>query len=360
MANEINQLAAVITCHAFNADRSRVALCPNNNEVHVFGRAQGGGWGLESVLKEHDQTVLGLDWAPNTDRIVSCSQDRNAYVWTQADGKWQPILVVLRINRAATCVKWSPQENKFAVASGAKVVSVCHFEEEGNWWISKHIKKHRSTVLTLDWHPNNYLLATGSSDFKARVFSAYIKGVDKAPPAASGSGAFGGKVGPFGELLAELDQCQGWVHAVAWHPAGNLLAFAGHDARLALADCAAAPPAVSVLRAPSLPYLGLLWTSASQLLAVGHEPNPQLYALQGNRLALGAKLDKPEEKKAAAADAKAIFQAREKTGQDARDQSLGTKHQNSIKTVTAFEGAAGACSQVATSGIDGKLIIWAL
>ena len=29
-------------------------------------------------------------------------------------------LVLLRINRAATCVRWSPEENKFAVGSGAR------------------------------------------------------------------------------------------------------------------------------------------------------------------------------------------------------------------------------------------------
>ena len=49
-------------------------------------------------------------------------------------------------------------------------------------WVSKHIKKPiRSTVLTLDWHPNNVLLACGCADFKARVFSAYIKDVDEKP-----------------------------------------------------------------------------------------------------------------------------------------------------------------------------------
>ena len=36
------------------------------------------------------------------------SQDRNAYVWTFTDSKWKPALVILRINRAATIVKWSP------------------------------------------------------------------------------------------------------------------------------------------------------------------------------------------------------------------------------------------------------------
>ena len=51
-----------------------------------------------------------------------------------------------------------------------------------NRWVSKHIKKPiRSTVLSLDWHPNNVLLACGCADFKARVFSAYIKDVDDKP-----------------------------------------------------------------------------------------------------------------------------------------------------------------------------------
>ncbi len=61
---------------------------------------------------QHDQVVSGLDWAPQTNRIVSCSHDRNAYVWTLEAEGWKPVLSVLRINRAATHVKWSPQENK--------------------------------------------------------------------------------------------------------------------------------------------------------------------------------------------------------------------------------------------------------
>jgi WD40 repeat protein len=62
-------------------------------------------------LKEHDeaQIVTGIDWAPKTNRIVTCSQDRNAYVWKFENGVWTPTLVILRITRAATNVKWSPQ-----------------------------------------------------------------------------------------------------------------------------------------------------------------------------------------------------------------------------------------------------------
>ena len=67
--------------------------------------------------------------------------------------------MILRINRAAITVKWSPDGKKFAVGSGAKCVPVCHYEEANDWWISKMIKKHKSTVVALDWHPNNQIVS---------------------------------------------------------------------------------------------------------------------------------------------------------------------------------------------------------
>jgi hypothetical protein len=35
-AGGVHQLAQCITCHAWNADLSMVAVCPNNNEVHIY------------------------------------------------------------------------------------------------------------------------------------------------------------------------------------------------------------------------------------------------------------------------------------------------------------------------------------
>ena len=91
---------------------------------------------------------------------------------------------MLRIKRAATVVRWSPNEDKFAVGSGDRMISVCYFEKVQNWWLSLHIKKPKSTVTCLDWHPNNILLGCGSTDFKARIFVSFIKGVDNpdSPP----------------------------------------------------------------------------------------------------------------------------------------------------------------------------------
>ncbi len=40
-------------------------------------------WEETAVLEQHDLRVSGLDWAPKSNRIVTCSADRNAYVWVQ-------------------------------------------------------------------------------------------------------------------------------------------------------------------------------------------------------------------------------------------------------------------------------------
>lgn len=89
------------------------------------------GW-LQPSASSHP---TGIDWAPESNRIVTCGTDRNAYVWTLKGRTWKPTLVILRINRAARCVRWAPQENKFAVGSGSRVISICYFEQENDWWV---------------------------------------------------------------------------------------------------------------------------------------------------------------------------------------------------------------------------------
>jgi actin related protein 2/3 complex subunit 1A/1B len=193
MATQVQDLSQPITGHAFSADRTQVVVCENSNEAAIYDAKS---YEKLHALAEHDKLITSVDWAPRSNRIVTCSQDRNAYVWNQAqDGSWKPTLVLLRLNRSATCVKWSPTETKvrfqglpemrptwhqFAVGSGARTIAVCSFDEESDWWVAKQLKKPlRSTVLSIDWHPNGVLLAAGSADSKARVFSAFLKGDDK-------------------------------------------------------------------------------------------------------------------------------------------------------------------------------------
>ncbi|ETV98511.1 hypothetical protein, variant [Aphanomyces invadans] len=221
-----------ITCHAWNQDRSKVAICPNTNEIWIYSNCHApdaSQWRKEAVLTEHDMVVSGLDWSPVHDMLVSCSHDRSAFVWKYepSERKWKPSLVVLRITRAAMTVKWSPDGKKFAVGSSAKCVSVCYYVQADNWWISKVIKKHKSTVVDVDWHPNSQLLLTASTDMQCRVFAAYISDVDGSPDA----GPFAA-MAPFGEVMAEFDNANAWVNAAVWSPSGTRLAFAGHGSSI--------------------------------------------------------------------------------------------------------------------------------
>ena len=124
--------------------------------------------------------------------------------------------------------------------SAIRAIAICSFDPEGDWWVSRLLKKPiRSTVLSVDWHPNNVLLAAGSADMKARVFSAYIKDVDKRcvvpslfqwPPYSQlvrpGPCVWGDKF-PFNTVCAEYtSHAGGWVHSVGFSPSGDVLAFA--------------------------------------------------------------------------------------------------------------------------------------
>nr|CAG4648643.1 EOG090X05RK [Polyphemus pediculus] len=348
-----------ITCHAWNRDRTKLAISPNSSEVHIY-QYERGEWKIEEILQEHDLKVTGIDWAPETNRIVTCSADRNAYVWTQSDeGKWKPTLVLLRINRAATCVRWSPLENKFAVGSGARLISVCYFEKENDWWVSKHIKKPiRSTVTCLDWHPNNVLLSAGSTDFKVRVFSAYIKEIEDRPQPTS----WGSKM-PLGQMMAEFSNSTtgagGWVHSVNFSSSGDRVAWVGHDSSISVAD-ASKGMSISVIRTDFLPFLACLWVSENAIVAAGHGCCPLLFSVdEQSKVQYAGKLDSSQKKEASGISAMKKFQSLDRQARtESNDTSLGTLHQNAITSIYLHSGTKSEATKFSTSGIDGQLAIW--
>jgi len=398
-APEIYSLATVpITSHAFSADRSQVAVSFNSEEAQILAR-QGAEWIPVETLAEHDKVITSIDWAPKTNRIVTCSQDRNAYVWTETPNpvtgeiKWKPTLVLLRINRAATFVRWSPFEDKFAVASGARAIAICSFESDNDWWVAKHLKKPiRSTVLSVEWHPNNVLLASGSADMKARVLSAYIKDVDKRPSAT----VWGEKL-PFNTLCGEYSSPNGgWVHSVGFSPSGDVLAFASHDSCVTIVY-PGPTPTIFTVKMNSLPYVTLTWTAEDTLVAAGHDCHPMLFQADASGWkAVGSLDDVTGSSRSASgfsSPATPSFPGRSSTpvgrlnneafnrfrnadtrgtsgsaalqaglgGASGPDGELLTVHQNTITSVRPYDYAPdGTVAKVTTTGVDGKLVVWAV
>ncbi|OSD08519.1 actin-like protein ARPC3 [Trametes coccinea BRFM310] len=373
-----------VTCHAFNADRTQLAVSLNSSDVLIYAR-EGNDWKHIETLSEHDKPVTSIDWAPKSNRIVTSAQDRNAYVWQQTPDPqtghliWKPTLVLLRINRAATYVRWSPKEDKFAVASGARAIAICSFDPEGDWWVSRLLKKPiRSTVLSVDWHPNNVLLAAGSADMKARVFSAYIKDVDKRP----GPSVWGEKL-PFNTICGEYaSPAGGWVHDVAFSPSGDVLAFASHDSSITVVYPGG--PAVYSIKMSILPLVTLTWTTEESIVAAGHDCQPLVFAGNQGGWEIVGGLDDPQSNKASggsrsgfggaspvgrlnSAAFNTFRNAAERgisnvpgspTASSSNESELYTVHQNTITSVRPYDGVPGNVTRVSTSGVDGKLVVW--
>ena len=366
-APEVHHLFhAPIADHSFSADRSTLAVARDNN-VELYHR-QGKTFQLQDELRGHDKLITSVDIAPRSGKIVTCGQDRNAYVWEPSpNGEWKPTLVLLRINRAATCVRWSPSENKFAVGSGARIIAICYFEEENDWWISKHLKKPlRSTVTTVAWHPNSVLLAAGSTDGHARVFSSFIKSADQRPEPS----AWGERL-PFNTVCGEfLNPTAGWVHGVDFSPSGNALAFVSHDSSITVVYPSAPdqpPQAVISISTQLLPFADLLWISESEIVCAGYDCEVYRFSGDNNGWQLTGSLE------AAKAGGRPGLEEREESamnmfrGMDLKgkggvtsDTKLKTIHQNTINTIRAYQDAGGNVRQISTGGVDGRVVVWSL
>lgn len=274
-------------------------------------------------------------------------------------------MVLLRINRAATCVRWAPSETKFAVGSGARLIPVCYFEEEDNWWVSKHIKKPiRSTVTCVSWHPNSVLLAAGSTDGHARVLSSFIKGVDARPEPS----AWGERL-PFNTVCGEyLNNTAGWVHSVAFSPSGDALAFASHDSTLTVVYPSGpdqAPRAILSVSTQVLPLMSLLWSTESEIIAAGY--NCEAYRFQGSESGwqIAGSLEskgRPGISEHREESALNMFRQMDLKGKSggSDDTKLKTVHQNTISTIRSFQESGGNVTKISSTGVDGRVVIWSL
>ncbi|XP_011033727.1 PREDICTED: actin-related protein 2/3 complex subunit 1A-like isoform X1 [Populus euphratica] len=366
-AVEVHQFAQCITCHAWSADRSMIALCPNNNEVHIYRLSQDK-WEKVHVLQKHDQIVCGIDWSARSNRIVTASHDRNSYVWNQEGSEWVPTLVILRLNRAALCVQWSPKENKFAVGSGAKTVCICYYEQDNNWWVSKLIRKrHDSSVTSVAWHPNNILLATTSTDGKCRVFSTFIKGVDTRDSKA-------GSVSDskFGEQIVQLDLSFSWAFGVKWSPSGNTLAYVGHNSMIYFVDDVGPSPLAQNVAFRDLPLRDVLFVSEKMVIGVGFDCNPMVFAADERGIwsfirFLGERKSTLSGSRYSSQFSEAFgkFYGQSKSGASndgiEPSRSRGGIHENCISCIMSLtESGSSRKTRFSTSGLDGKVVVWDL
>lgn len=351
MAEKILHHNTPIDCMAFNADCSQLAIALANHNVEIYQFKSNGKWARKTTLEKHVARVTGIDWAPNSNKIVTCSSDRNAYVWEPfGNDEWNPVLVILRIARAATTVKWSPHENKFAVGSAARQVTVCYYEKEQKCWVSKHIKKPiKSTVTCVSWHPNNYLLAVGSSDNHCRVYSAFVKDIE-----SKGSDVSWGSKMSFANCLAE-HRCAGWVTSCSFNAAGTHLAFVAHDSTLQI--CGAQEKEAIVYLGSQLPFCVVEWSSDCNLIAAGHDRSVFGFNFNGSEIVCEGKHTGMNSNSDNFIDSRQMFRNRDTRGTETGIK-INTVHVAPICDLKICVGEKGNIERFATCSSDGKIYAW--
>ncbi|KAK6462296.1 WD40-repeat-containing domain protein [Scheffersomyces coipomensis] len=362
--------------HVFSPDRGLLAITKDNEvEVYQVSSNLSVRPKLFTTLKGHDKTVTSVDISPDGTRILTCSQDRNALVWEFDGQDYKPTLVLLRINRAATVCKWSPNGQKFAVGSSDRVIAICYYEAENDWWVSKHLKKPlKSTITSLSWHPNNVLIASGSTDGHVRVFSSFIKGIDEKPEPT----VWGSKL-PFQTLCGDfINETGAWIHDVSFSPDGDSLGFVSHDSTIGIIypEGEGLPPkSIINVKTEYLPFKSFVFLTNNKLVVGGHNCN--LIVFEGdesdwkesfkvesqkdliNDVPVHGNGDEDDEE-ISSHQALNMFKQMDLKGRVNKptngaggSKALTTIHQNTIASIKLF-----SANKVSTSGIDGKVVIF--
>lgn len=396
--------AKVISYHCWNKDGTKIAIVPNNNIVEIYN-VKGFNpkdWTLDAKFKpEHGSLITCVDWSAANNMILTCSQDRNAYVWSPPDGEnseWTPQIVLLRFNRAATCCAWSPDGSKFIVGGSERSIMICYYDKKNNFWVAKKINRHRSSILSLAWHPSGVIMGSSGCDSSAVVGAALqTKAGDSKDTTID---IFGSIRDCASGSVYDKERVPGsWVSSIAFSPSGSTIAlcsrnstvrfvkFTGINEEKTAAEIEAikakregdgktdkAQPKVMetesfTLLLRTLPFTCGLFVDETTFVAAGFDPQPTVIKQKGSNFEWA--VDRTLEMEAAGGDtapksgalsAMRRFQERTQVGGSSGSSSEEVKgHTNSTSAMkVAKVDASGKPTYISTSGLDGKLLFWKL
>lgn len=355
----------VVSCHTYAEEEGLLAVCPNSEDIVIF-KLDGDMFRQLHVLAKHTQRVTGLAWSSNIEghrhrRLASCSEDRTAFVWDfdEDAGQWVFVPVELKAPRAALCVSWAPNGQRFAVGLASRDVAVCYYRPEVRSFVAMKVGKSKASVGAIAWHPTSQFLATGSTDYYCMVYDVNEEHMLPHPQA------------PFGEAQVSED-AGAWVNSVMFSPTGRYLGFLPHDSTVRIKDLSGGPNAtVLIIRWKGLPFLRGAFLSDKCLVACGFDFVPVVFRCCGGQWSVSGVVDpRPTvtmSSSVAPHDSFAEMRSKFRGGSNAAsavaagalDAVRSRQHTNTITACFALGGAAG-CERFSTSAADGHVLIWQL
>jgi actin related protein 2/3 complex subunit 1A/1B len=325
---------------SWNLDRSQVAIATNTTLVEIY-TVTPSGWTKSHTLSEHDQLVAAVDWHGETNRILSASHDRNAYVWEFNGTRWIPNLVILKNRRAILDATWSRPGTKIALGTGGKKVVIGRYNPDLSAWSTKLLSKvHTSAVTCLRFHPSGLYVASGGTDGICNVTSCYLEIVDGPQPG----------VPALGELMYTVDLSRVWINALSWSLDGLYLAIAGHNSTVTFFSLTT--DARTSVTWPGRPFSVIEFVGNDKAIAGGWDFVPVEINKSSDRWLIGNKLDGEDRSRART---KSLVQSMKNQFERVEDVSMASIHQGLLTCIRHLGG-----NKVATADVTGLVHVWTL
>ena len=330
-----------ITCHSWNADRTQIVVANNSHLLEVY-LIRGDSWERQHTLKEHHQTVSAVDWHPLTNRIISCSHDRNVVVW-ELSGTWKPALVNFYQTRGVLDASWSTRGDKFVVGTGSKNIGVGHWSDLLHAWNTKRMKFFSSSVTCVRFDPSGLVIAAGSTDSTCKVLTAFMEEVDNNTP---GNFKFSG-VRTFGETLYTINT-GAWVNGLSWSQDAGWISVVSHNSTVIFSNLSNEQTTVW----SGKPFMSVQFVADDKVVAGGFDNRPIMFQRVGERWGEPKEIKGEEEKTESVVQSRVKNLAKGFDGRKERE-AMVTRHKNCITCIRAVDP-----ERFSTSDITGSLYLW--
>ena len=340
-----------VSALAFRGDGRRLASAGEDRAICIWDVDSGAAVG--SLLGHHDR-IPALAWHPAGRRLLSAGWDTTARVWDVETG--EPIILLNSHAGQVQAVAVSPDGKLVACADSANAVHVWDAERYRTLQV---LRRHAGEVRCLTFSPDGQLLAFGGAERVVHLWDARRGGADHAAidPLLSRTGL---SVGPGGRLASlgagtalRVWDTAGGTPAPGLEGAGALRAFAASPDGLWFAASRAEEGADA--RTPARNTLGL-WEAATGRFRCTLEGQPApitalAFAPDSATLAAGGYQN---------SDVWLWEVAKAQPALLLPDAAGGC----SVEALAFAPGgrllAVGGIDYLATSGLDGQVVLWDL
>ena len=274
-----------ISAFCFNKDYSKCALSQKDNKIYIYKTPdifKTSTWELEHTLDSHVLYVSCIDWNHKTNKILSCSFDKTAFVWEFINNKWVPSNIVInsKLKLGFLTCSWNENGDRLCLGTSGSQLYIGFFDPSTMWWQcieSKESKKslHKSSVTTAKISPNSTYCVSGSTDLRVIITNVTIENYNPSKD--------------FGKEIIN-HKVNAWVNSVCWTKDGKYALSANQNATVTVIELETKK--IETIRFKHSP-LNIIVPSPNQngFVGVGLDRNIYHYDLTGKSIGLITKND---------------------------------------------------------------------